>query len=183
MSVKYKFDEPDGCYFVTYAVVDWADIFTRNKYKDILIESWKHCQKHKGLNIHAYVIMTNHVHMIISRKSNHSLESIMPDMKKYTSSKILEAIQYSKEESRKEWLMGLFRKAGEENSNNKIFQFWQQDNHPMLCFSRDILQQKLNYIHQNPVRAGFVEKPEDWVYSSAGDYFMGRKGLIEIDML
>ena len=181
MSVKYKFHEPDGCYFVTYSVVDWADVFTRNTYKDILIESWKHCQKHKGLNIHAYVIMTNHVHMIISRKSENTLEAIMRDMKKFTASKIIEAIQYSKEESRKEWLMGLFRKAGEENSNNKIFQFWQQDNHPMLCFNPDIFQQKLTYVHQNPVRAGFVEKAEDWLYSSAGDYYLGRKGLIDID--
>ena len=154
MSVKYKFREPDGCYFVTYAVVDWADVFTRNTYKDILIESWKHCQQHKGLLIHGYVIMTNHVHMIISRNSGELLESIMRDMKKFTASKIIEAVQSNKEESRREWMLSLFGKAGAENSNNKIFQFWRQDNHPILCDILDMLKRKLNYIHENPVRAG-----------------------------
>ena len=170
----------DGCYFVTYAVVDWADAFTRNRYKNIFIESWKHCQQNKGLPIHAYVIMTNHVHMIISRNSMSVLENIMRDMKKFTASKIIEAIQANKEESRREWLLSLFRKAGEENDNNKIFQFWQQNNHPVLCDKPDMLKQKMNYIHENPVRAGFVEKVEDWIFSNAGDYYLSKKGLMEI---
>ncbi|MBZ0245031.1 MAG: transposase, partial [Cyclobacteriaceae bacterium] len=87
MSIKYKFRNPDGCYFVTYAIVDWIDVFTRNAYKDILIESWRYCQQKKGLLIHAYVIMTNHIHMLISRNSTNLLEEIMRDMKKYTSTR------------------------------------------------------------------------------------------------
>jgi REP element-mobilizing transposase RayT len=183
MSVKYKFREPDGCYFVTFAVVGWADVFTRNIYKEILIESWKHCQQYKGLNIHAYVIMTNHVHMIISRNSDALLQAIMRDMKKYTSTIIINAIKANKQESRKEWIISLLRNAGEENSNNKIFQFWQQDNHPVLCDTTDMLKQKMKYVHENPVRAGFVEKAEDWIYSSAGDYYLNRKGLIDISFV
>ena len=107
MSTKYKFRNPDGCYFVTYAVVGWVDVFTRNVYKDILIESWRYCQQQKGLLIHAYVIMTNHVHMIISRNSTISLEAIMRDMKKFTSSTILEAIK-KEQESRREWMLNIF---------------------------------------------------------------------------
>lgn len=179
MSTKYKFLNPDGCYFVTYAVVSWVDVFTRNAYKDILIESWKYCQQQKGLLIHAYVVMTNHVHMIISRNSSVSLESIMRDTKKYTSSKVLESIK-KESESRKEWMLNIFNQAGLNNSNNKIFQFCQQDNHPIECDTAQILEQKMEYIHENPVRVGFVEKAEDWVYSSAGDYFCNRKGLIEL---
>ena len=143
MSTKYKFGDPDACYFVTYATVDWADVFTLNGYKEILINSWKHCQQHKGLNIHAYVIMTNHVHMIISRSGESTLESIMRDMKKFTSAKLIEAIQSNREESRREWLLKLFSKAGKENSNNKTYQFWQQDNHPIQCSTPDILKQKM----------------------------------------
>ena len=79
--------------------------------------------------------------------------------------------------------MSLFSKAGEENSNNKTYQFWQQDNHPVLCDSPDILKQKMNYTHENPVRASFVEKAEDWIYSSAGDYYLNRKGLVDISYL
>jgi putative transposase len=101
MSTKYKFRDPDGCYFVTFAVVDWVDLFTRNVYKDILLESWRYCQLQKGLLIHAYVIMTNHVHMIISKNSDTLLEDIMRDMKKFTFSKLLEAIK-KEPESRRE---------------------------------------------------------------------------------
>lgn len=180
MSTKYKFRDPEACYFVTYAVVDWADVFTRNIYKEILMDSWKYCQQHKGLSIHAYVIMTNHVHMIISKTGEVKLEAIMRDMKKFTSSKLIEAVQTNKEESRREWLLDLFRKAGSENSNNKIYQFWQQENHPIQCSTPEILRQKMNYIHENPVRAGFVEKAEDWLWSSASDYYLGKKGAIDL---
>lgn len=180
MSTKYKFKDPDGCYFVTYAVVDWADVFTRNMYREILLDSWRHCQQHKGLSIHAYVIMTNHIHMIISKTSNTLLESIMRDMKKFTSTKLTEAIQFNREESRREWMLELFHKAGKENSNNKTYQFWQQDNHPIQCHTPEMLKQKMNYIHENPVHAGFVEKSEDWLWSSASDYHLGRKGLIDL---
>jgi len=179
MSTKYKFHDPDACYFVTFAVVGWVDLFTRNVYKDILLESWRYCQQQKGLLIHAYVIMTNHVHMIISRNSDPLLEAIMRDMKKFTSSKLLEAIK-KEPESRKEWMQMLFRQAGENNSNNKIFQLWQQDNHPIECGSPTILRQKMDYVHENPVRAGFVEKSEDWTYSSAAHYYCGKKSLIEL---
>ena len=164
---------------MTYAVVGWVDVFTRNVYKDILIESWRYCQQQKGLLIHAYVIMTNHVHMIISRNSTISLEAIMRDMKKFTSSRILEAIK-KEQESRREWMLNIFSVAGLKNSNNSKYQFWQQDNHPIECDTARILEQKMEYIHENPVRAGFVEKAEDWIYSSAGDYYCNKKGLIEL---
>ena len=102
MSNNYKFDDPDGCYFITYSVVAWVDVFTRNEYKQILLDSWKHCQKAKGLQIHAWVIMTNHIHMIVSRKGEIPLEDIMRDMKKYTASKIITAIMCNEKESRRE---------------------------------------------------------------------------------
>lgn len=179
MSNKYKFRNPDGCYFVTFAVVGWVDAFTRNVYKDKLIESWKFCQQQKGLLIHAYVIMTNHVYMIISRNSSALLEAIMRDMKKFTSAKIIESIK-KENESRRIWMLEIFSSAGKNNSNNTTYQFWQQDNHPIECDTADILEQKMDYIHENPVRAGFVEKAEDWVYSSASDYYCNKKGLIEL---
>lgn len=179
MSNKYKFHNPDGCYFVTFAVVKWVDMFTRNVYKEILVESWRYCQHRKGLLIHAYVIMTNHIHMLISRNSADLLEGIMRDMKKYTSMKILEAIK-TEPESRREWLLEIFTQAGTANSNNTKYQFWQQDNHPIECDTSEILEQKMEYIHENPVRAGFVEKAEDWIYSSARDYYCNRNGLIEL---
>lgn len=182
MSTKYKFRNPEGTYFVTFSTVGWIDVFTRSIYKDIMIDSWKFCQIKKGLLIHAYVIMTNHIHMIISKNSDVLLESIMRDMKKYASVKIIEAIK-SESESRKDWMLPLFKGAGETNSNNSVYQFWKQDNHPIECVSSEILRQKMDYLHENPVRAGFVEKAEDWMYSSAGDYYANRKGLIELTFI
>ena len=111
-----------------------------------MIESWKYCQQKKGLLIHAYVIVTNHVHMIISRNLNSLLKDIMRDMKKFTAAKILEAIK-TETESRKEWMLTIFQEAGESNSNNTVYQFWQQDTH-------DILQQKMEYL---PVRQVFMK--------------------------
>ena len=67
-------------------------------------------------------------------------------------------------------MVDLFNKAGVANSNNSSFQFWQQHNHHVELWSKDVILQKLNYIHNNPVRAGFVLQPEDWLWSSAGCY-------------
>ena len=77
-------------------------------------------------------------------------------------------------------MLAMFRAAGEANSNNKCYQLWQQDNHPVACSSASILSQKMNYLHENPVKAGFVEKGEDWLYSSAAHYYCTRKSLIEL---
>ena len=182
MSRKYKFYDPEGLYFITFSVVKWVDVFTRDKYREILLDSFRYCQKEKGLVIHAYVIMTNHLHLIISRKGKHLLENIMRDMKKFTSGMLINAIKNNPSESRKEWMIEIFREAGRKNSNNTVYQFWQQDNHPIELTSNSMMEQKLNYIHDNPVEQGFVKKAEDYPWSSMSDY-LGGKGLIEIELI
>jgi putative transposase len=190
MSTKYKFSNPEDIYFVSFAVVGWIDVFTRQIYRDLLLESLNFCRKEKGLMIHAWVIMSNHVHLIISRKGHQKLEDIMRDLKKYSSYKILKEIRENEHESRKECLpagqagmLYLFSKAGHSNSNNKNYQFWRQDNHPIaLDFHSNMFEQKLNYLHENPVEAGLVKKAAEYLYSSAIDYEEGR-GLLEIDVL
>lgn len=149
MSSKYKFHNPEGIYFVTYSVVKWIDVFTRNLYWEILLESFRYCQKEKGLKIHACVIMTNHVHMIVSAMEGYLHENIMRDLKKYTSSQIIKAIKENNTESRNEWILMAFKEEGERNSNNMIYQFWQQDNHPIELFNNKMMDQKLDYIHNN----------------------------------
>jgi REP element-mobilizing transposase RayT len=182
MSRKYKFHDPDSVYFITFSVVNWIDVFTRDAYRNILIDSFNYCMNEKGLVIHAWVIMTNHVHMVISRNGRNNLEHIMRDMKKYTSVQIIQTIENSTTESRKEWMMKLFENAGKRNSNNVKFQFWQQDNHPIeLNVSKEI-DQKIDYMHNNPVRAGFVNSAECYDWSSAMDY-AGGKGLVKIEMV
>ena len=181
MSEKYKFYDKEDLYFVTFTVINWIDVFTRNVYRDVLLDSWQYCIKEKGLVIHAWCIMTNHVHMIIS-SSGDELSHIIRDMKSYTSTTIGKLIAENNEESRKRWMLQMMKQRGKQNINNKNFQFWQQHNHPILLDSNYLMEQKLDYIHNNPVKAGFVEHPEDYLYSSARDY-CGDRGLIEIVLI
>ena len=170
MSTKYKIKDHQQLYFLTFAVVAWVDVFTRKEYKDVLLESLRYCQTHKGLELYAYCIMPNHVHLIASVKETANLSYVLRDLKKYTSHAITKAIEEHPQESRKDWILWIFRKHGERNSNNTTYQFWQQDNHPIELNNNILLEQKLDYIHQNPVRAGICYTPEDYIYSSASQY-------------
>lgn len=178
MSIKYKFRNQDQLHFVTFAVVNWIDLFIRNEYKNIMFDSWKHCCQNKGLEIYSWCIMTSHVHMIIGTHGE-KLEDIMRDMKRYTSIKLKEAIKGHPQESRREWMLWMMERAGRKNNQNLGFQLWQQDNHPIELHDIKILHQKLDYIHNNPVIAGIVEKPEEYLYSSARNYY-GLPGLLDI---
>ena len=182
MSRKYKFDNPEGIYFISFATVGWIDVFTRRVYKDIVVESLCFCQKEKGLELFAWCIMTNHVHLIARAKDVFLLQDIIRDFKKYTSKKLLKAIQENNEESRKEWMLSIFKSAGEYNSNNTNYQFWRQDNNPIEVYSNSVIDQKLDYLHNNPVEEGIVEMAEEYIYSSARAY-AGQKGLLEIEFL
>ncbi len=182
MSRKYKFDNPEGVYFISFATVGWIDVFTRPIYKDILIESLSYCQKEKGLELFAWCIMTNHVHLIARAKEGFLLQDIIRDFKKFTSKKLIKAIEENNQESRKEWMMSIFKSAGEYNSNNKNYQFWRQDNKPIEVYSNAVIDQKLEYLHNNPVEEGIVEQAEEYVYSSARDY-AGQKGLLDIERM
>ena len=170
MSTKYKFNNPEGLYFLSTAVVDWVDVFSRKEYKDLVIESLKYCTENKGLVVYGYVIMSNHIHLIIGRRRNaDSFSAIIRDFKKYTAMNIIKAIRENPAESRKEWLLEMFERAGEANGNNVRFQFWQQDNHS-IELEGNWIDQKLEYVHNNPVEAGLVREPEDYRYSSASNY-------------
>lgn len=179
----YKIRNQQAIYFITFAVIYWIDALTRKEYKDILLDSLRHCQKEKGLIIYSWVIMSNHVHYIFSSKEGYELSNILRDFKKHTSSKVLESIEQNNTESRKDWMLHLFKQAGKKNSRNECYQFWQQDNHPIELSSNDMIDQKLEYIHNNPVKAGIVEKAEDYLYSSARDYYTVQKGLLDIEFL
>jgi hypothetical protein len=115
---------------------------------------------------------------------NGNLSGILRDFKKFTSKQIIKAIVQNNGESRKDWMLKVFKEQGENNRRNKEYQFWRQDNQPKECYSPKFSLQKLNYIHNNAVEAGIVDKPENYLYSSARDYYYGKKiGLLEIKFL
>lgn len=128
----------------------------------------------------AYVIMTNHLHTIWTARNN-NLSDLLRDFKTYTSKAITASVA-TEPESRREWLLYMFRFFANGTNANEQFKVWTGDNHPEEIFSQSFLRSKLDYIHLNPVRAGLVSHPGDYLYSSAADY-EGKKGLIEIDFL
>jgi REP element-mobilizing transposase RayT len=157
---------PNELYFVTLTVVDWIDIFTRKIYFDFIIENLNFCQQKKHLEVYEYVIMTNHIHMICLGRDK-ALSDILRDFKTFTSKEIVRLIKSNEKESRKKWMLVAFRQHGKDNPMNKDNQFWQNMNSPTLLYNNKIIDQKMEYIQQNPVKAGFVVEPFDWLYSSA----------------
>jgi len=169
-------------YFTTTTVVDWVDIFTRPRYKHIILDSLQYCQQHKGLTIYAWVLMTNHLHMIAGTCAENTLSDILRDFKKHTSKKILSLLESDIEESRREWMLNRFEYAAQNDNKIKNYHFWQDGNDMQPLYMYDYLLQKLDYIHQNPVVAEIVRKAEDYRYSSAVDY-SGSKGLLDICLI
>ena len=177
MTTGYQIKEQDRVYFVTFQIVEWVDVFTRKDYKDIIIDSFKYCQKNKRLVIFAYVIMSNHIHIILS-SDKEELSNTIRDLKRHISKTIIKFIEVCNE-SRKEWMLKIFEKAASKHKRNDNYQVWTHKNHAELIYSNKFLQEKIDYIHFNPVRAGIVENPEEYIYSSAVNY-SGKKGLIDV---
>ena len=169
----------DELYFVTDTVVDWVDIFTRPKYKHIITESLQYCQQHKGLVIYARVLMSNHLHAIVSSNGEKPVSDIWRDFKTYTSKQIISALEQDSEESRRGWMLNRFEYAGRGDKKIKHYRFWQEGNHAQEIYLSEYFDQKSEYIHRNPVKVEIVNNAEDYRYSSAIDY-AGGKGLLEV---
>ncbi|WP_236613278.1 MULTISPECIES: REP-associated tyrosine transposase [Rhodonellum] len=179
MGEAYQIRDQETPYFLTFQVVGWADVFSRKCYRDIILESLNYCRKEKGMYLFGYVIMTNHLHLIIQQK-NGDLSGLVRDFKKFTSKSLLKAVKENPQESRKEWLEMIFGYHAKFNKRSGLKQFWTHENHAVELYRAEVLESRLKYIHENPVRAGWVESPEDYLYSSARNY-SGLSGLIEID--
>ena len=169
MSRKYKFHNKEAAYFISFATVYWIDVFTRQAYFNILEESINYCRAEKGMEVYAYCFMPSHVHFVF-RSTKEDPSGLLRDFKGFTARKLINAIEENPQESRKEWLLEMFEKAGKEKSNVTRRQFWQQHNKPIELWSNKVIKQKIDYIHNNPVVQGFVTDPIDWKYSSARNY-------------
>jgi REP element-mobilizing transposase RayT len=165
---EYRKTTPGNLYFVTLTVEGWIDIFNRPLYNDILIDNLRYCQEKEGLEIYEYVLMSSHLHMIAARTGNgKDLTELLARFKSVTAKKILNLININPKESRKEWLLYLFNYFANLNKQYSQFHFWQYTQHPEELFSSAIIDQKAEYIRNNPVTAGIVAEPEYYLYSSA----------------
>ena len=172
MSDKYKMRDNDKAYFVTLTVVDWLDVFTHKNHKLKLVESIIFCQKHKGLEIYGWCLMTNHLHMIAKAVGNQTLPEILRDFKNYTAKAIIQQME-DDPESRKAWMLARFKYNGKYLKRIENYKFWQDGNHAETINCNKIFYQKLDYIHYNPVAAGLCKFPEEYHYSSALFYEHG----------
>ena len=180
MKEGYIIRNQEKAHFITATVVDWIDVFTRQSHRDCVIDCLNYCVAKKGMIVYGYVIMSNHIHMIVQSEEG-KLSDLIRDFKKFTAKTILDKIQ-SEPESRRAWMLERFQKATESHSRNKNYQFWQYGNHAEEIYTEEFMWSKLDYIHMNPIRSGIVNKIEDYIYSSASNYVAG-KGLVNVTLV
>ena len=169
-------------YYLTLTVVGWVDVFTRNSHKDALIESLRYCIKNKGLNVYAYCLMSNHLHMVANCNEPFQLKDVIRDFKRHTVKTIIDQI-INKPESRREWMLREFEAAADKTDRNKTYKFWKSGNHAIELFTEKFVWEKINYIHNNPVKEKYVKNPQEWLYSSASNYWYGEGLLEEVQCL
>jgi len=181
MSEKYKTSEPDRAYFVTFTIVEWLNVLADDEGKMIIINSLKHYQQSRGLTLYAYCIMPNHVHLIAQSNGKEFLSAVLRDLKKQTSKEIAGQLK-NRDDNESKIAIEIFANEGRRLKRISKYKVWQDGNHPILLYSNKFIQQKLDYIHSNPVKAGLVVNPEDYLYSSARNY-AGLEALIDIELL
>lgn len=174
MRSRYKIIDEEGLYFTSSIIIEWIPVFTRTNHFKVIIDSLDFCRRSKGLHIFAYVVMDNHLHLIVSSRT---LSQILRDFKSFTAKEILNLAR----QENKKWLINQLEYYKKRHKKGSVHQVWQEGFHPQKILTEPILKEKINYIHNNPVRAGFVERPEQWIYSSASNYILGS-GVLDIDV-
>ncbi len=169
----YVITEPDKPHFLTCTVMEWLPVFTRPQTVDILLESWRYQRSIDDLRLYGYVIMENHIHFVAQAER---LDKSLANFKSFTARKILDRL----EEDNAEYLLTRLRFSKRAHKADREYQFWQEGSHAELVLSGPMMREKLDYIHSNPVRRGYVDRAEAWRYSSARNY-AGEAGLVEID--
>jgi REP element-mobilizing transposase RayT len=139
MSEGYQIRDQSKPHFVTFTVTDWVDIFTKPIYKNVVTDSLKYCQANKGLLIYGYVIMSNHIHLILQSKDG-KLSDVIRDMKRHIATTILKLI-LDETESRRDWILKKFDFAAHRTNNNEAFKLWQDGNHPEEIYTEDFFGQ------------------------------------------
>ena len=141
---RYKIHHQNAIYFLTFTVIDWVDVFTRKEHQFIIVDSLNYCVKEKGLTLFAYVIMSNHIHLVAKAEENYRLSDIIRDFKKFTAKQIINNITEINE-SRREWMLNKFEYAGSRIKRNSTYKFWKDDNHAILLEPNEVekIDQKL----------------------------------------
>jgi len=176
MRSRYTFIESEGIYFLTPTIIEWLPFFTDADAFTIITDSLTFCRHNKGLRPYAYVVLENHLHLVAEAPD---LARTIQSFKRHTSRKLL---QWA-ETKNKTWLINQFAYFRKKYKYTSVHQVWQEGVHPEFIQGDNMLQQKIEYIHANPVRRGYVDAPEHWRYSSARNYTLDDHAVLEIDLI
>lgn len=169
-------ENENSIYFLTLTIIEWIDIFTKPQYFKIIIDSLKYCQKNKGLLLYEYVIMTNHIHIISQAEIGYKLSQIISDFKKHTTREIFRVLHFDN----RKYILNLIKNSFSKKRGYKN-QIWLRENYPEIIESEKFYLQKAKYIHNNPVVKGYVNKSQDWLYSSARNRYFVDDSIIKAD--
>lgn len=176
MRSKYAIVEPEGVYFLTCSIVEWLPALTSKDIRDAIINALQFCRVNKGLRLYAYVLMEDHIHLMAEAPN---LSGVIQFFKVFTAAEILRLGHAAG----KDWLLNKFEYYKERHKVKSRHQVWQEGSHPQLILGNQMLVQKMTYVHDNPVRRGYVELPEQWRYSSARNYVLGDESVSPIDRI
>ncbi|MCZ6681150.1 MAG: transposase [Candidatus Poribacteria bacterium] len=169
---RYKIMENQQPYFLTCTVVNWLPIFTRPETVQIVLDAFRYLQAHKRLTLYGFVILENHLHFIADADN---LSKEVANFKSFTARKIIDFLEQKKATTLlKQLAFGKLR-----HKTDRRYQLWQEGSHPQLIQGEEIMRQKLEYIHYNPVKRGYVDDPTHWRCSSARNYG-GEAGVLEV---
>ena len=174
MRSRYRINTENAAHFITSTIVEWLPVFTTAACCDVVVRSFEYCRQHKGLRVYVWVILDNHVHAIVSGPQ---LARTLADLKKFTAHAILDQLRF---ESR-EWLLNQLAYYCAAHKLRSSHQVWQEGVHPQSINGDEMMLQKLEYLHNNPVKRGLVASPEHWRYSSAHEWLRGANPVMGVD--
>jgi REP element-mobilizing transposase RayT len=174
MRSRYRILEAAHPQFITGTTVAWLPIFTTAARCDILVNAFDYCRQHKALKVHAWVILDTHFHAIVAAPD---LNRVLADLKRHTARRLIEQL----EAERCDWLIRRLRYERAPTKTESQHQVWQEGSHPQAIISDAIMRQRLEYLHNNPVKRGLVASPEHWRYSSAHEWLPGAALALRTD--
>jgi putative transposase len=172
---RYKVYDPGAPHFLTCTILEWLPVFSYPECADVVLDSWRFLQQQGRLTLFAYVIMENHLHFVASADD---LSKRLKELKSYTAREIVVRLRQRGATCFLDQLEG--HKAPHKAESQ--YQVWQEGSHPQLLQGDAMMRQKIEYIHNNPVRRGYVDDPTHWRHSSARDYAGLPGGLMAVTM-
>jgi REP element-mobilizing transposase RayT len=169
---RYRIIETSQPHFLTCTVVGWLPVFTRPETVQVVLDSWRFLQERHRLELYGYVILENHLHLIASAKD---LSKEIGDFKSFTARRVIDYL----EQGRATMILQQLRNYKARHKAESTYQLWQEGSHPQLIQGEEMMVQKLEYIHNNPVKRGYVDEAVHWRYSSARNY-AGKDGLLPV---